>query len=98
MQKPFAGKLVAAVCNHFVYIHVALGSAARLPHRKREVLRKRAAYHLVCRLTDVAAFFLRHPLRDKLKVCPRRSKLEYTESVYYLFRHFFYSYFKVFKA
>src|SRR5699024_7950760 len=91
-------KLVAPVCYYLIYVHVALRSAARLPHGKREVLGKRAVYDLVCRFTYVPAFFLGHSFWNQLKICPCRRELQYSEGVYDFSRHLFYPYFKVFKA
>ena len=79
MEDLLARDLVAAVCNDLVDVHVRLCAAARLPDRKREMLRELARDDLIaCRLDGIEALLVE---LAELVVCNRGGFLQNAERV-----------------
>ena len=87
MQELFACKLIAAVGNDLVRVHVRLRAGAGLPDDQRKMLQKRAGNDLVGRLLDHSQLFRRHFLGLQLVVGLRRRFFQDAERMDDLLRH-----------
>ena len=77
--------LVAAVCEHFVHVHVRLGTRAGLPHHEREVAVELAVEHLVGSGGNEVGLCGRHA--SQVAVCERGGLLELGKRADDLGRH-----------
>ena len=87
MAELFARKLICAIRNNLVSVHIGLRARTRLPYDKRKMVVKPAGYHLVASSRNSRKLFLCHFFGFKLGVCESGCFFEYPESVCYFARH-----------
>ena len=87
MAELLSGKLICAIGNDLVGVHIGLGAGSCLPDDQRELFHQIAGNHLITCRFDHFEFFIRHTFRYESVIGLRGSFFQNSERMNDLCRH-----------